>query len=80
MANYFDNIKNVLTYLLTGNIAEVLIVFIGMFIVSTNNGEMFNPIQLLYINLITDSVPAIKILRLQPVSLLNFISSGDKRS
>ena len=55
----FDNIKNVLTYLLTGNIAEVLIVFIGMFIVSTNNGEMFNPIQLLYINLITDSVPAI---------------------
>ena len=55
----FDNIKNVLTYLLTGNIAEVLIVFIGMFIVSTNNGEMFNPIQLLYINLITDSIPAI---------------------
>lgn len=55
----FDNIKNVLTYLLTGNIAEVLVVFIGMFIVSTNNGEMFNPIQLLYINLITDSIPAI---------------------
>ncbi|MDO4747353.1 MAG: cation-translocating P-type ATPase [Candidatus Saccharibacteria bacterium] len=55
----FDNIKNVLTYLLTGNIAEVLIVFIGMFIVSTNSGEMFNPIQLLYINLITDSIPAI---------------------
>ena len=55
----FDNIKNVLTYLLTGNIAEVLIVFIGIFMVSTNNGEIFNPIQLLYINLITDSVPAI---------------------
>lgn len=55
----FDNIKNVLTYLLAGNIAEVLIVFIGMFIVATNNGEMFNPIQLLYVNLITDSIPAI---------------------
>lgn len=55
----FDNIRKVLTYLLAGNIAEVLIVFIGMFIVSTNSGEMFNPIQLLYINLITDSIPAI---------------------
>lgn len=55
----FDNIKKVLTYLLTGNIAEVLIVFIGMFIVSTNSGEIFNPIQLLYVNLITDSIPAI---------------------
>ena len=55
----FDNIKNVLTYLLAGNIAEVLIVFIGMFIVATNTGEIFNPIQLLYVNLITDSIPAI---------------------
>lgn len=55
----YDNIRKVLTYLLTGNIAEVLIVFIGMFIVSTNGGEMFNPIQLLYLNLITDSIPAI---------------------
>lgn len=55
----FDNIKNVLTYLLAGNIAEVLIVFIGMFIVTTNTGEIFNPIQLLYVNLITDSIPAI---------------------
>ena len=55
----YDNIRNVLTYLLAGNIAEVLIVFIGMFIVSVNSGEIFNPIQLLYINLITDSIPAI---------------------
>lgn len=55
----FNNIRNVLTYLLTGNIAEVLIVFIGMFIITTNGGEIFNPIQLLYINLITDSIPAI---------------------
>lgn len=55
----FDNIRNVLTYLLTGNIAEVLVVFIGMFIVSINGGEIFNPLQLLYLNLITDSIPAI---------------------
>ena len=51
----FDNIRNVLVYLLTGNISEVLIVFIGMLF----GIEIFLPIQLLYINLITDSIPAI---------------------
>ena len=51
----YDNIRNVIAYLLTGNLAEVLIVFIGMIF----GFEIFLPIQLLYINLITDSVPAI---------------------
>lgn len=51
----FDNIRNVLVYLLTGNIAEVVVVFIAMMC----GYEIFLPIQLLYINLITDSVPAI---------------------
>lgn len=51
----FDNIRNVLVYLLTGNIAEVLVVFIGMLF----GIEIFLPIQLLYVNLITDSIPAI---------------------
>lgn len=51
----FDNIRNVILYLLTGNIAEVLVVFIGMIF----GFEIFLPIQLLYINLITDSIPAI---------------------
>ena len=51
----FDNIRNVLVYLLTGNIAEILIVFIGMLF----GKEIFLPVQLLYINLITDSIPAI---------------------
>ena len=53
----FDNIRNVLVYLITGNIAEVLVVFIGMLC----GVEIFLPIQLLYINLITDSVPAISL-------------------
>ena len=53
----FDNIRNVLVYLLTGNITEVLIVFIGMLF----GIEIFFPIQLLYINLITDSIPAISL-------------------
>ncbi|MBR1377143.1 MAG: cation-translocating P-type ATPase [Bacilli bacterium] len=51
----FDNIRNVLTYLLAGNIAEILIVFVGMLF----GIEVFLPIQLLYLNLITDSLPAI---------------------
>ena len=51
----FDNIRNILVYLLTGNIAEVLVVFIGMLF----GTEIFLPIQLLFINLITDSIPAI---------------------
>lgn len=51
----FDNIRNVLVYLLTGNISEILVVFIGMIF----GIEIFLPIQLLYINLITDSIPAI---------------------
>ena len=51
----FDNIRNVLVYLLVGNIAEVIVVFIGMLAGIT----IFSPIQLLYINLITDSIPAI---------------------
>ena len=53
----FDNIRNVLVYLLTGNIAEILVVFIGMVF----GKEIFLPIQLLYINLITDSIPAISL-------------------
>ncbi len=51
----FDNIRNVLVYLLTGNIVEILVVFIGMLM----GIEIFLPIQLLYINLITDGIPAI---------------------
>lgn len=51
----FDNIRNVLVYLLTGNVSEVLVVFIGMLF----GIEIFLPVQLLYINLVTDSIPAI---------------------
>lgn len=51
----YDNIRKVLVYLITGNIAEVLVVFLGMLF----GMQIFMPIQLLYINLITDSIPAI---------------------
>ena len=53
----FDNIRNVLVYLLSSNIAEILIVFACMLY----GNEIFIPIQLLYLNLITDSLPAISL-------------------
>lgn len=50
----YKNIQNVITYLLASNIAEVIIVFIAMLFKST----VFLPIQLLWINLISDAIPA----------------------
>lgn len=50
-----SNIKKVILYLLAGNIVEVLLVFISLLL----NMEMFTTLQLLWINLVTDSIPAI---------------------
>ena len=50
-----SNIKKIILYLLAGNIVEVLLVFISMVL----NMEMFTTLQLLWINLVTDSIPAI---------------------
>ncbi len=49
------NIKKVILYLLAGNIIEVILVFVSMLL----NMEMFTTLQLLWINLVTDSIPAI---------------------
>ena len=51
----FDNIKNAVLYLLSSNFAEVIIVLFAMFM----GFEILLPIQLLYINLVTDSIPSI---------------------
>ena len=50
-----SNIKKVILYLLAGNIIEVILVFVSMLF----NMEMFSTLQLLWINLVTDSIPAI---------------------
>lgn len=50
-----SNIKKIILYLLAGNIIEVILVFISMLL----NMEMFTTLQLLWINLVTDSIPAI---------------------
>ena len=57
----FENIKKVVGFLLSTNLAEVLVVFISTVILGfiADLGNPFVPIQLLWINLVTDSLPAI---------------------
>ena len=57
----FENIKKVVGFLLSTNLAEVLVVFISTVILGFIDGlgNPFVPIQLLWINLVTDSLPAI---------------------
>ena len=50
-----SNIKKVILYLLAGNIVEVVLVFASLIM----GMEMFTTLQLLWINLVTDSIPAI---------------------
>ncbi len=50
-----SNIKKIILYLLAGNIIEVILVFVSFIL----NMEMFSTLQLLWINLVTDSIPAI---------------------
>ena len=51
----YDNIRKVIQFLLSANIAEVLSVFVATMIGFT----IFQPVQLLWINLITDCFPAL---------------------
>ena len=51
----YDNIRKVIQFLLSANLAEVFSVFIATLIGFT----IFQPVQLLWINLITDSLPAL---------------------
>ena len=50
----YNNIQNVIAYLLASNIAEVIIVFFAKIF----GGTIFSPLHLLWINLITDAIPA----------------------
>jgi len=59
----FDNIQKFVTYLLSSNLAEVLIVFIsaiiGIFVSPNMSLLAITPIQILWINLLTDGMPAL---------------------
>lgn len=51
----YTNIQNVIVYLLASNLAEVLIIFFATLM----NKTLLLPIQILWINLVTDTIPAI---------------------
>ena len=51
----YNNIQNVIAYLLASNLAEVIIIFFGTLF----GHNIMLPLQLLWINLITDTIPAI---------------------
>lgn len=56
--NVYTNIKNAIVYLLSGNLAAIICVLITSFLILPTP---FLPVHLLFINLITDSLPAIAI-------------------
>lgn len=51
----YNNIIHVITYLLASNLAEILIIFISTLL----NNTLLLPIQILWINLVSDTLPAI---------------------
>lgn len=54
--NIVKNLKSSLTYLFTGNFSEALTLVVGL---SLGLPNLFYPIQLLYINLVSDGLPAL---------------------
>lgn len=61
--NLFANIKNAIKYLLTGNSSAIIVVILTTFMAFFDSKFVvpFLAIQLLFINLVTDSLPAISI-------------------
>jgi calcium-translocating P-type ATPase len=54
----FRNIRNVIDYLVAGNLSEVVVV-VGVLILFPNAGATLTPLQILWINLLTDGLPAV---------------------
>src|SRR3989344_1004883 len=57
----YDNIRKFVNYLLSSNFAEVLVIFLAMLILAPffGLGLPLTPIHILWINLVTDGLPAI---------------------
>jgi len=51
----YDNIRKAIQFLLSSNLSEV----VALFVATIMNFQLFSPIHILWINLITDSFPAI---------------------
>ncbi|MEK6899618.1 MAG: cation-translocating P-type ATPase, partial [Nanoarchaeota archaeon] len=57
----YDNIGKFVKYLLSSNLAEILVIFLGMAILAplAGLGLPLSPIHLLWINVVTDGLPAV---------------------
>ena len=54
----YDNLRKVVDYLVAGNLGEIFVVVAGLTLAPTMGLPLF-PLQLLWINLVTDGLPAI---------------------
>jgi Ca2+-transporting ATPase len=54
----YTNLRSVVSYLLTGNLSEVLVVALAVLLIPTLAVPLL-PVQLLWINLVTDGLPAL---------------------
>ena len=54
--NIFENIRKAIAYLLAGNVGELAVVFVGA---AMGHPAILLPLHLLWINLVTDGVPAL---------------------
>ena len=55
----YDNIKKAIQFLLASNLSEVLTILFATLLITASGVSIFEPIHLLFINLITDSLPAL---------------------
>lgn len=55
----YSNIQKVIKYLLSANIAEVLCLFVVTLFMLNVGQEFLTPVMILWVNLVTDSLPAI---------------------
>lgn len=54
----YDNIRKVIDYLTAGNLSEITVVVLGL-LLFPELGVPLLPLQLLWVNLLTDGLPAI---------------------
>lgn len=54
----YTNIQNAIVYLLASNLTEVIIIFFGI-LIAPNEVNILLPVQILWINLISDTIPAL---------------------
>lgn len=54
----YTNIQNAIVYLLASNLTEIIIIFFGI-IIAPNETHILIPAQILWINLISDTIPAL---------------------